>query len=85
MNDNAAAEMPELSRAWGSEGSYLRENVILGFIERLGDSVGDDGAELIRSHSGGGITPNEAESLGSSVANLDLDSENEDDDDDDDE
>lgn len=83
LNDNAVARMSEPSRAWGSEGSYLRENVILGFFERLGDSVGDDGAEMIRSHSGGKIAPNEAERLGTSVGNLDLDSEDEDEDDED--
>ena len=43
MNASAAADMPEFFRAWGSEGSYLRENLVLGFIERLGDSIPDDG------------------------------------------
>lgn len=75
MNEQETAGMRELSRAWGSEGSYLRENVILGFIERLGDSVDEEGAEMIRSHSGGSVAPNEVENLGSSIADMDLESD----------
>ncbi|KAK2765618.1 hypothetical protein FQN54_008472 [Arachnomyces sp. PD_36] len=85
MNDLETAGMPQLSRVWASEGSYLRDNVILGFIERLGDSLGKEGEEMIRSHSCGSVPPDETENLISSIAGMELESDEDGDEDEDDE
>lgn len=75
--------MLELSRAWRSpEGSYICENIILGFVERLGDSIGQEEAELIRSHSAGWVGPHEAQDLGSSIDGMEPESDEENDDED---
>ncbi|KAK2753575.1 hypothetical protein FQN54_007352 [Arachnomyces sp. PD_36] len=81
MDGNAAAKISELDKAWGFKGSYLRKDVMLGFMDRLRDSVGDGGVEMIRCHSPEGIVPNEAEDLGAGVAHLDLDGDGEKDED----
>lgn len=70
-----AADMSELSRAWGSEGSYLRKNVILGFAEQLRHAIPSEAVEEIRRKRSKGIKKDEAEQVATTVEYLDLDSE----------
>ncbi|KAK2762160.1 hypothetical protein FQN54_001168 [Arachnomyces sp. PD_36] len=79
LNDLVTADMPGLSRAWGSEGSYMADNVIRDFIERLGDGIP---SHLVRSMTensfDGDFNPaNEAINLRRDLEDLSIESENE--------
>ncbi|KAK2795538.1 hypothetical protein FQN50_009722 [Emmonsiellopsis sp. PD_5] len=75
--DLPEASMPALTRAWGSEGSYIRENVIRGFVEELGDEIPEEAGRRILQNSSEGIAPDEPERLGKAVEDTDLDSDDE--------
>lgn len=64
--------MPELSRAWGSRGSYMRENIIWGFIEQLGHEIPEDAKERILSHSSEGIAEDEVDKGTEAIRDMEL-------------
>ncbi|EFE43308.1 hypothetical protein TRV_01977 [Trichophyton verrucosum HKI 0517] len=80
--------IPSLTRAWGSEGSYLADNVIHGFIEKVGHEIP---AELQKNMQSQGFrgsfdTESEIDEIREATKGIDLrsDAEESDSDDDDD-
>ena len=67
----------ELTRAWGSEGSYIRENVIRGFIEEMSHELPEDVERDVLSKASEGIVAGEGEKLTASVESMDLESDSE--------
>ncbi|EFR02257.1 hypothetical protein MGYG_05258 [Nannizzia gypsea CBS 118893] len=53
--------IPSLTRAWGSEGSYLADNVIHGFIEKVGHELPAELEENMRRQGFRGSFDSEAE------------------------
>lgn len=72
---------PSLSRAWGSEGSFLRENVIRGFIEELGHEIPPSTKHEMLGHSNQGIAEDEIQRMNKNIKAMNLESEESEDDD----
>lgn len=77
MHTSPDVTMPELSRVWGSEGSYLRENIIQGFIEALAHEIPDDAVQRIRSHTSEGIASDEGERWVDALEYMELETDDE--------
>ncbi|KAK2768405.1 hypothetical protein FQN54_000260 [Arachnomyces sp. PD_36] len=71
------ASLDEVSRAWVSEGSYLRENVMRAFIDYLGHEITPAQSERMLQHSSEGIAPDEMEQCAKALDDMELDSEGE--------
>ncbi|KAM5441773.1 hypothetical protein MferCBS31731_003033 [Microsporum ferrugineum] len=76
-SDLPDSEIPELTRAWGSHGSYLRDCLISGFIDELGHELPEGLKEDMRSNSFSSQSENELEEVVNSLDDLDLDSDDE--------
>lgn len=72
---------PELATAWGSEESYLRENMIRGFIEEMGHALPRQVEEEMLRHAKAQVAGDEMDQMAENVSGMALDSEHEDDDD----
>ncbi|KAF3490925.1 uncharacterized protein GIQ15_00442 [Arthroderma uncinatum] len=74
--------IPSLTRAWGSEGSYLTDDVIHGFIEKVGHELPAELQENMRSQCFRGSFDSEAEvdEICEAAQGLDLRSDEEDND-----
>lgn len=74
--NGSAADISELSRAWGSNASYICKNVIAAFVRQLRDAIPAEALKDIRrKRCTEGISENEAEKMVASIENLDFDSE----------
>ncbi|KAK2749743.1 hypothetical protein FQN55_002979 [Onygenales sp. PD_40] len=75
--DLPESTMPELTRAWGSDGSYIRDNMLRAFVEEIADDIPEEEGENILQHSARDIPGEEPEILASSVEEMDLESDEE--------
>lgn len=79
-SDHPEITMQELTKAWGTSGSYMRDNMILAFIEDLDHDLGDKFKTHVKDHSFAASDDDEAAFV-KAVSQLDIEEESDDEDD----
>ncbi|EGE00852.1 hypothetical protein TESG_08110 [Trichophyton tonsurans CBS 112818] len=76
--------LDQLTMAWGSEGNYMVDGVIHGFLEKFGHNIPINFQQNMLSHAFRGFSKTEADDIRKATHGMDLRSDTEEDDSDDD-